>query len=101
MYRLPVAFRLIQVKTHPAYQTDNALFREMGQHFVPPVWAKRMIVEGEAAHGSQENRKMVMQRDADNPARRWGFVFAIARTWKSVEGEALKDLVTHLPRSSY
>jgi len=80
IYRLPVAFRLIRVKTHPEYQTENALFREMVQRFVPPAWAKRVIVEGDAAYGSQDNMKMVMQRDADDPARRWGFVFAIART---------------------
>jgi hypothetical protein len=97
-YRLPVAFRLIRVKTHPAYQTENALFRERVSRFVPPPWATRVIVEGDAAYGSQDNMKMVMQRDADDPARRWGFVFAIARTWKTVEGKAIKDLVTHLPR---
>ena len=44
---------------------------------------------------------MVMQRDADDPARRWGFVFAIARTWKTVEDKAIKDLVTHLPHIYY
>src|SRR6266699_6372449 len=33
--------------------------------------------------------------------RRWGFVFAIARTWKTVEGKALKDLVTHMSRTYY
>ncbi len=33
--------------------------------------------------------------------RRWGFVFAIARTWKPVEDQAIKDLVTHLPRIYY
>jgi hypothetical protein len=27
-YRFPVAFRLIRPKTHPAYRTENALFRE-------------------------------------------------------------------------
>jgi hypothetical protein len=100
-YRLPVGFRLIRVKTHPAYQTENALFREMVSRFVPPPWAMRVIVEGDAAYGSQDNVKMVMQRDADDPARRWGFVFAIARTWKTVEGKAIKDLVTHLPRKYY
>ena len=42
---------------------------------------------------------MVMQRDADDPTRRWGFVFAIARTWKTVEDKAIKDLGTHLPRT--
>src|SRR5215831_3539272 len=32
------------------------------------------------AYGSQENMQMVLKRDAEDPARRWGFVFAIART---------------------
>jgi hypothetical protein len=49
----------------------------------------------------QDNVKMVLQRDADDPARRWGFVFAIARTWKTVEDKAIKDLVTHVPRKYY
>ena len=100
-YRFPVAFRLIRPKTHPAYCTENALFREMGQHFVPPAWATRGIVVGDAAYGSQENMQMVRKRDADDPARRWGFVFAIARTWKTVEDKAIKDLVTHLPHKYY
>jgi len=96
--RFPVAFRLIRPKTPPAYRTENALFREMVSHFVPPAWAKRVMVTGDAAYGSQENMQMVRKRDADDPARRWGFVFALARTWKTVEDKALKDLVTHLPR---
>ena len=100
-YRLPVAFRLIRPKTHPAYRTENALFREMVSRFVPPAWATRVIVAGDAAYGSQENMQMVRKRDADDPARRWGFVFAIARTWKTVEDKAIKDLVTHLPRTYY
>ena len=98
VYRFPVAFRLIRPKSHPAYQSENALFREMVGRFVPPSWAKRVIVEGDAAYGSQDNRKMVMKRDADDPARRWSFVFAIARTWKTVEDKAIKDVVTHVPR---
>jgi Transposase DDE domain len=99
IYRFPVAFRLIRPKSHPAYQTENALFREMVGRFVPPPWAKRVIVVGDAAYGSQDNIKMGMKRDADAPARRWGFVFAMARTWKTVEDKAIKDLVTHLPRN--
>jgi len=101
VYRLPVAFRLIRPKSHPEYRTENALFREMVGSFVPPTWAKRIIVEGDAAYGSQENMQMVLKRDAEDPARRWGFVFAIARTWKTVEDKAIKDLVTHLPRKYY
>lgn len=42
--------------------------------------------------GSQENIQMVLQRNADDPTRRWGFVFTMARPWKTVEGKALKDL---------
>ena len=101
VYRLPVAFRLIRVKTHPEYRTEKALFREMVGRFVPPPWAKRVIAEGDAAYGSQDNMKMVMQRAAADPARRWGFVFAMARTWKTIEDKAIKDLVTHLPRTYY
>ena len=101
VYRLPGAFRLIRRKTDPAYHTDNALFREMVREFVPPAWATRVIVEGDAAYGSRDNMKLVMQRDADDPARRWGFVFALARPWKTVEDKAIKDLVTHLPRTYY
>src|SRR4029453_5833273 len=101
VYLLPVAFRLIRRKTDPAYQPENPLFRGMGQTFVPPPWAPRVVVEGDAEYGSQDNMKMVMQRDANDPARRWGFVFAIARTWKTVEDKAIKDLVTHLPRRYY
>ena len=101
VYRLPVAFRLMRRKTHPAYRTENALFREMVCHFVPPVWATRIIVEGDAAYGSRENIQMVLTRDAEDAARRWGFVFALARTWKTAEGKALKDLVTHMPHRYY
>jgi hypothetical protein len=98
VYRLPVAFRLIRPKRHPEYQTENALFREMVMAFVPPAWPPTVIVAGDAAYGSQDNIKMVQQRDADDAARRWGFVFAMARTGKTVEEKALKDLVTLVPR---
>ena len=101
VFRLPVAFRLIRPKSHPKYRTENDLFREMVKAFTPPTWAKVVIVEGDAAYGSQDNMTMVLQRNADDPDRTWGFVFAIARTWKTVEGKAIKDLVTHLPRKYY
>ena len=100
-FRFPVAFRLIRPKSHPQYRTENALFRDMVRDFTPPSWATAIIVEGDAAYGSQDNMKMVQQRDADDPDRTWGFVFAIARTWKTVEGKAIKDLVTHVPRKYY
>ena len=43
----------------------------------------------------------MQDRDTADTARRWGFVFAITRTWKTVEENTLKHLVTHLPRQYY
>ena len=99
VFRLPVAFRLIRPKSHPKSQPENELFCELVTAFKPPTWAKGVIVEGDAADGSQDKMKMVLPRDADDPDRTWGFVFAIARTWKTVSGKAIKDWVTHLPRT--
>lgn len=96
--RLPVALRLIRPKSHPTYQPANALLREMVRGFVPPPWAKRSIVAGDAAYGAQATRKMVRKRDADDPPRRWGVGCAMARTWQTIAGQALKDLVTPVPR---
>jgi hypothetical protein len=100
-FRFPVAFRLIRPKSHPQYRTENALFRDMVRGFMPPSWAQVVIVEGDAAYGSHDNMQMVQQRDMADPERTWGFVFAIARTWKTVEGKAIKDLVTHVPRKYF
>ena len=96
-YRVPAGFRLIVPKRHPAYRSENTLFREMVGEFVPPPWAKLVVVGGDAAYGSKANMRMVQDRDKTDTARRWGFVFAIARTWKTVEEKTLKNLVTHLP----
>ena len=65
--------------------------------FVPPRWATLVTVGGNAAYGSKANMDMVKDRDKADTARRWGFVFAIARTWKTVEDKSLKHLVTHVP----
>ena len=100
-YRIPVSFRLILPKGHAEYRSENALFREMVGEFVPPRWAKLVIVGGDAAYGSKANMAMVKARDKADTARRWGFVFAIARTWKTVEEKSIKDLVTHVPYKYY
>ena len=100
-YRVPVSFRIILPKRHAAYRSENALFRDMVEEFVPPSWAKLVIVGGDAAYGSQANMGMVQARDKADTARRWGFVFAIARTWKTVEEKTIKNLVTHVPHTYY
>jgi hypothetical protein len=48
-YRVPVGFRRILPKRHTNYRSENVLFREMMSEFVPPSWAKLVIVGGEAA----------------------------------------------------
>ena len=100
-YRVPAGFRLILPKRHAEYRSENALFREMVGAFVPPSWAKLVIVGGDAAYGSKANMRRVQDRDKADGARRWGFVLAIARPWKTVEGQSRKNLVTHVPHKYY
>jgi hypothetical protein len=100
-YCIPVGFRIILPKRHQGYQNENALFREMVGEFIPPSWATLVIVSGDSAYGSKANMKMVKDRDQADDERLWGFVFAIARTWKTVDEKMLKNLVTHLPRKWY
>jgi hypothetical protein len=47
------------------------LFREMVEAFVPPSWAQRVIVGGDAAYGSKANMRMVQDRDKADAVRRW------------------------------
>jgi hypothetical protein len=100
-YRIPVSFRIILPKTHPDYRTENDLFREMIGQFKPPSWARQVIVLGDAGYGSKANIKRVQQLDQADRSRSWHFVFAISRTWKTVDDKAVKDLVTYLPRCHY
>ena len=48
-YRVPVGCRLLLPKRHAAYRSEHAVFREMVAAFVPPSWAKLVIVGGAAA----------------------------------------------------
>jgi hypothetical protein len=96
-----VSFRLILPKRHAGYRHENGLFREMVGACVPPSWAKLVVVGGDAAYGSKANMAMVKDRDKTDTVRRWGFVCAIARTWKTVEEHSLKHLVTHVPHKYY
>lgn len=83
-YCILVGFRLILPKRHAGYHDENTLFREMVREFTPPSWATSVIVSGDAAYGSKANIKMAKDRDKADDERRWGFVFAVARTWKTI-----------------
>ena len=69
-YRMPVGFRLILPKRHADYRSENVLFREMVSEFVPPKWAKLIIVGGDAAYGSKANMDMVKARAKTDTVRR-------------------------------
>jgi hypothetical protein len=97
--RLPVGFRLIRPQRHAGDRSDNARCREMVSACVPPSWAKLVVVGGDAASGSQANRRRVQERDKAEAARRWGFVVAIARPWKTVDEKTIKTLVRHGPHT--
>jgi hypothetical protein len=100
-YRIPVDFQMVLPKGHPDYQKENELFRHMLSHFQPPDWAKVVMVVGDAAFAAKDNMKLVQARDKADSQRRWGFVFAIARTWNMAGGKSLRNLVKHTPRSCY
>jgi hypothetical protein len=94
VYRIPLAFRLVKPKDHPAYQSENALVREMFAHLLLPAWCKQVVVVADAAYPSRANLQAIQ-------ARGWFFVIAFPRTWKLANGQHLRDVVTHLPIHSY
>jgi Transposase DDE domain len=100
-YRIPVDFQMVLPKGHPDYKKENELFRHMLSHFQPPDWAKVVIVVGDAAFAAKDNMKLIQARDKADSQRRWGFVFAIARTWNMADGKSLRNLVNHTPHSCY
>jgi hypothetical protein len=101
VYRIPVAFRIILPKTHPDYRKENTLFRDMLKEFKPPSWAGQVIVEGDAAYGAKANMHLVKRLDKADASRDWNFVFAITRSWKTIDDKSVRHLVTHLPRHHY
>ena len=100
-YRIPVDFQMVLPKGHPDYKKENELFRHMLNHFQPPDWAKMVIVVGDAAFAAKDNMKLIQARDKADSQRRWGFVFAIARTWNMADGKSLRNLVKHTPHRCY
>lgn len=101
VYRIPVDFRIVLPKEHKDYKKENVLFREMFKSFTPPEWAKAIITVGDSAFGSAENMKLIKKRDKNDRKRIWGYVFAIARTWKTDDEKYLSNIVLHTRRELY
>ena len=100
-YRIPVDFEIVLPKPLPGYQNENTLFRQMVARFLPPLWAKRVIVLGDCAFASRENMQSIQRRNKEDKHRQWGFVFGITRTWKQSNDKSLKNLVTHLYKKTW
>jgi hypothetical protein len=94
VYRIPLAFRLVQRKGSKGYRSENALLRQMLAEIVLPRWCTKVIVVADAAYASRQNLPAIQ-------ARHWCFVLAFPRTWKFADGHSLRDLVAHLPRAYY
>jgi hypothetical protein len=90
VYRVPLAFRLVNPKGSKGYQSETALFREMLQAVILPAWWKKVVVVADAASPSRANLWAIQ-------ARQWCFVIAFPRIWKLANGPYLREIVTHLP----
>jgi len=89
--RSPVAFALVRRQGTSGSHTENALLRQLLQHFRPPAWCQEVIGVAEAAYASRANRELIHTRG-------YGYVMALPRTWKWANGKALQALVSHRPR---
>jgi Transposase DDE domain len=90
-YRVPVRLALVDPKHqgHP-----NILFRQMLRDFLPPQWAKQVVVLADAGMAATKTFRVIRQKQ-------YGYVFAVSRNRKFSDGKHLQDLVRHLPKSCY
>lgn len=90
-YRVPVAVAAIDPRRKGQ---QNILFRRMLREFVPPAWARQVVVEADAGFAATKTFRLIERLG-------YGYVFAAARTRKFSDGRALRDLVRHLPQGQY
>lgn len=89
--RVPVAIALMDPKKKGQ---QNELFRQMLQDFVPPAWARQVIVIADAGYAAKATLRLIMQKQYD-------YVLALPRTWKLADGTPLRNLARHLPKHLY
>jgi hypothetical protein len=90
-FRVPVALALLdpQCRGH-----QNILFRQMLKAFVPPAWARQVVVVADAGFAANATMRLITEQH-------YTYVFAMPRTRKFTNGKYLRDLVHHLPKSWY
>jgi Transposase DDE domain len=94
VYRIPVDVALIRRTDDPDSHPANAWFRQMLSEFRRPPWCQEVVVTADAAYALRATLATIQALG------HW-YVMALPRTWKFVNGKAVKDLVTHLPRGKY
>jgi hypothetical protein len=88
--RVPRALRLGTPTGSPGSQSEKARRRELFQEVRLPPGCKKGGVVADAASPSRANLQALQ-------ARGGCFVIAFPRPWKVVNGQYLRDIVTHLP----
>jgi hypothetical protein len=88
-FRVPVALALMdpQCRGH-----QNILLRQMLQAFVPPAWARQVVVVADAGFAANATMRLITEQH-------YTYGFAMPRTRKFTNGKHLRDLVYHLPKS--
>jgi hypothetical protein len=89
--RVPVALGLIDPQCRGP---QNILFRQMLRDFVPPTRVQHIVVIGDAGFAANETLRLIVEKH-------YAYVFAMPRTRKFTNGNHLRDLVQHLPKSCY
>jgi hypothetical protein len=92
--RIPADCEIVRRQDQLHYRSENRLFRWMLVRFRRPAWAEMIVVVADAAFASKANLQLIQRRG-------YFLVMALARTWCCENGQALKDLVTHLPKKHY
>lgn len=62
--------------------------------FVPPGWAKQIIVEADAAFAAKATLGLLQQQG-------WDYVFGLARTWKLASGQQRRAVARHTAKGCY
>jgi DDE family transposase len=87
--RVPVAFALMD----PTIKgPQNIRFRQMLQDFIPPSWVRQTVVVAEAGFAANATLRVIADKH-------YTYVLAMPRTRKFTDGQPLRDLVQHLPKS--
>jgi Transposase DDE domain len=73
---------------------QNLLFRQMLKAFVPPTWARQVVVVADAGFAANETLRLMA-------AKQYAYVFAMPRTRKFTTGKHLRDMGQHLPKRYY